>query len=120
EGLARLIDELVATHSAAGTLRRGDGTYVPAPEPGTSLRFPSKVVISPAGDLLVADAAQHSVAVLDSFHGVARRIGSGRRGRADGPADTAEFSEPNGLCLLPEGVAAAAGYDLIVADTVNH
>src|SRR5690606_29481450 len=41
-------------------------------------------------------------------------------GRADGPADTAEFSEPNGLCLLPEGVAAAAGYDLVVADTVNH
>lgn len=29
EGLARLIDELIATHEAKGTLHRGDGPYVP-------------------------------------------------------------------------------------------
>jgi len=46
-----------------------------------------------------------------------RRIGSGRRGRADGSADAAELNEPQGLCLLPGPVA---GYDLVVADTVNH
>src|SRR5262249_50193130 len=36
------------------------------------------------------------------------------------PADTAEFSEPGGLCLLPPEIAQSAGYDLVVADTVNH
>src|ERR687894_296944 len=29
EGLSRLIDELIETHGAAGTLHRGDGPYVP-------------------------------------------------------------------------------------------
>jgi NHL repeat-containing protein len=32
----------------------------------------------------------------------------------------AGFSEPNGLCLLPDDVAAEVGYDVVVADTVNH
>ena len=120
EGLARLIDELVKVHTERGTLRRGDGSYVPAPEPGTQLRFPAKAIVGPAGELLVADAAHHSIAVLDGLDRVVRRIGSGRRGRADGPAESAEFSEPNGLCRLPAEVAAIVGYDLVVADTVNH
>jgi thiol-disulfide isomerase/thioredoxin len=120
EGLARLIDELVKVHTERGTLRRGDGSYVAAPEPGTDLRFPAKAIVGPAGELLVADAAHHSIAVLDGLDRVVRRIGSGRRGRADGPAESAEFSEPNGLCRLPTEVAAIVGYDLVVADTVNH
>src|SRR5699024_3464518 len=33
---------------------------------------------------------------------------------------TARFSEPNGLCLLPEQVARKAGYDVVVADTAAH
>src|SRR2546421_315683 len=31
-----------------------------------------------------------------------------------------ELSEPQGLCLLPPPVAEVTGYDLVVADTVNH
>jgi hypothetical protein len=30
------------------------------------------------------------------------------------------FNEPNGLCLLPDEAAGAVGYDVVVADTVNH
>jgi len=30
------------------------------------------------------------------------------------------LSEPNGLLLLPAEIAALAGYDVVVADTVNH
>jgi hypothetical protein len=51
---------------------------------------------------------------------VLARIGTGTRGRADGGPDVAQFSEPQGLCLLPAHVAGVAGYDLVVADTVNH
>ena len=119
EGLARLLDELIAIHSAKGTLNRGDGSYVPPPAVETALRFPAKAVVRPTGALLVADSAHHSVAEVDGGE-VIRRIGSGQRGRADGPAAVASFSEPNGLCLLPTAVAERVGYDLVVADTVNH
>ena len=121
DGLARLIEELIATHEAAGTLHRGDGPYVPPAEPETVLRFPSKALVLPSGNLLVSDSARHSLVELTpDGDTVVRRIGSGQRGRTDGDADVASFSEPQGLCLLPERAAALAGYDLVVADTVNH
>ncbi|MEU5788403.1 NHL domain-containing thioredoxin family protein [Micromonospora purpureochromogenes] len=121
EGLTRLVDDLVATHTAKGTLHRGDGPYVPPAEPETTLRFPGKAVVLDGGNLLVSDSARHSLAELaPDGESLIRRIGSGERGRADGPADVAGFAEPQGLCLLPAHVAEVAGYDLVVADTVNH
>ncbi|GGM43585.1 hypothetical protein GCM10011608_30420 [Micromonospora sonchi] len=121
EGLVRLIDDLIATHEAKGTLHRGDGPYVPPAEPRTTLRFPGKAVTLPDGGLLVSDSARHRVVELaDDGETVVRAIGTGSRGRADGAADAATFSEPQGLCLLPSHVAEVAGYHLVVADTVNH
>jgi thiol-disulfide isomerase/thioredoxin len=119
EGLIRLLDELIAEHEAKGTLHRGNGPYVPPAEPDTVLRFPGKAIELPNGNLLVSDSARHSlVELLPDGETLVRRIGTGERGRADGPAPS--FSEPQGLCLLPERVAEAAGYDVVVADTVNH
>ncbi|MFG2052133.1 NHL domain-containing thioredoxin family protein [Micromonospora sp. NPDC048935] len=121
EGLARLIDELIATHEARGTLHRGDGPYVSPPAPETALRFPGKAALLPTGNLLVSDSARHSlVEVAPDGETPVRRIGSGERGRADGSGAEATFSEPQGVCLLPTHVAEVAGYDLVVADTVNH
>jgi thiol-disulfide isomerase/thioredoxin len=125
EGHAHAIDallgELRQTHLAKGTLQPGDSPYVaPAVEAG-DLRFPAKVVALPSGGFLVADAGHHSLVELQpDADTVVRRIGSGDRGLVDGPADTARFAEPNGLCLLPPAVAAEVGYDVVVADTVNH
>jgi hypothetical protein len=51
---------------------------------------------------------------------VLRRIGSGERGLVDGAAATARLREPQGLVLLPDEVRAEVGYDVVVADTVNH
>ncbi|WP_028049469.1 NHL domain-containing thioredoxin family protein [Cellulomonas sp. URHD0024] len=114
-----LVDELVALHASKGTLHRGDGPYVPpAPEQGT-LRFPAKVIALPDGHLLVADAGHHSLAELDG-ETLVRRIGTGERGFVDGLADEARFSEPNGLCLVPEELRQWLDYDVLVADTVNH
>ncbi|MFY1705280.1 NHL domain-containing thioredoxin family protein [Micromonospora sp. WMMA1923] len=121
EGLTRLIDELIGVHEAKGTLRRGDGPYVPPAEPETALRFPGKAVALPDGHLLVSDSARHRLVELEpDGETPVRVIGSGQRGRADGPAEAASFAEPQGLCLLPRHVAEVAGYDLVVADTVNH
>ncbi|MEN5075458.1 NHL domain-containing thioredoxin family protein [Isoptericola cucumis] len=121
-----IVDELVAEHDAKGTLHRGDGPYVPPdPEPST-LRFPAKAVALPGGNLLVADAGHHSLAELaPDGETLVRRIGSGERGLADGGpgpdgAHPARFSEPNGLCLVPDELRPHLGFDVLVADTVNH
>ncbi|WP_454050679.1 NHL domain-containing thioredoxin family protein [Cellulomonas sp. Marseille-Q8402] len=117
----RLVRDLVAEHDAKGTLHRGGGPYVPPEPTAGTLRFPAKAVALPGGSLLVADAGHHSLAELDvDGETLLRRIGSGERGLADGAPDAARFSEPNGLTLLPDDVAAAVGYDVLVADTVNH
>ena len=124
EGHAHAIDALLADlreeHLARGTLQPGDSPYV-APEPQAGeLLFPAKVVRLPGGTLLVADAGHHSLVELeDDAETVVRRIGAGERGLVDGAAQ-ARFSEPNGLCLLPEDLAREVGYDVVVADTVNH
>jgi thiol-disulfide isomerase/thioredoxin len=113
-GLRALIAELVAEHEAKGTLRRGDSPYTPPePEP-TELRFPGKVVALPGGTFLVSDTTHHRVVELAADgETVLRSFGSGKRGFADGKAEEAAFSEPQGLCLPSPRVA-------FVADSVNH
>ena len=115
--LAAIIDRLTAEHEARGTVNRGTGPFVPpAPEPSV-LRFPAKAIRltaartgRPADSLLVADAGHHQLVELElDGETVLRRIGSGTRG--------APFAEPNGLTLLPDGVAP---FDVLVADTANH
>ncbi len=120
-GLATLIPELIAVHEAKGTLHRGDGPYVaPAPTAG-DLRFPGKVLPLPEGRFLVSDTGHHRLAELGAdLQTVLRIIGSGDKGHADGPAGSAQFNEPQGLTLLPADVAAQVGYDVVVADSVNH
>ncbi|OEU96180.1 NHL domain-containing thioredoxin family protein [Streptomyces oceani] len=122
--LETVVTELEAEHAAKGTLRRGDGPYVP-PEPvAGDLRFPGKVLWLPGpepgpgsdagGRFLVSDTTRHQLVEL-AADGVTvlRRIGEGVRGLRDGPPEEARFSEPQGLALLPDGGVA-------VADTVNH
>ncbi|BCW68660.1 hypothetical protein NicSoilB4_34230 [Arthrobacter sp. NicSoilB4] len=131
DGLAVLIPELIAEHEAKGTLHRGDGPYV-APEPTSgTLRFPGKALFLPegrgvgsaseAGSWLVTDTGHHRLVELSTdFQTVLATYGSGDKGHADGNAATARFNEPQGLVLLPVDVAAETGYDVVIADSVNH
>lgn len=119
--LDALIGELVAEHAAKGTLHRGDGPYVPPAPRDELLSFPGKALVLDDGTVLVSDSAHHSIAHLEADGAtLIRRIGDGIRGLADGPAGSARFGEPNGLLRLPPDVAASAGYDVVIADTVNH
>lgn len=130
EGHAHAIEALVGQlereHAAKGTLRRGDAPYVPPePEP-TALRFPGKALRLPGGGaaqaagprgghFLVSDTTRHQLVELaPDGETVLRRVGTGERGLADGGPDTAQFSEPQGLALLPDGNS------VVIADTVNH
>ncbi|RPK94171.1 Thiol-disulfide oxidoreductase YkuV [Streptomyces sp. ADI98-10] len=112
--IEKLVEELEAEHAAKGTLRRGDGPYV-APEPvATHLRFPGKALLLPDGGFLVSDTTRHRLVELDADGETVRRhFGTGERGLNDGGPETARFSEPQGLAVLPDGRIA-------VADTVNH
>jgi thiol-disulfide isomerase/thioredoxin len=119
EALDAIIGDLVATHTARGTLDPEGSPYVAAPPAETTLRFPGKAIELPGGDVLVTDSARHRLVRLSpDLATVVSVIGTGERGRADGAE--AQFNEPQGLALLPPEIAAEAGYDLVVADTVNH
>ena len=123
EGHAHAIDALVAElreeHRARGTLQPGGSPYVAPPVQAGDLLFPAKAVALPGAGFLVADAGHHALVELAAdAETVVRRIGSGERGLVDG--DQPSFNEPNGLCLLPDDLAAVVGYDVVVADTVNH
>ena len=119
--LDTLVSDLVDIHEAKGTLHRGDGPYLAPPPSATELRFPGKILPLPGGTFLVSDSGHHSlVEMAADGEAVLRRIGSGSRGFVDGAPDEAGFSEPQGMCLLPRDVAEQVGYDVVVADTVNH
>ena len=112
EGLARLVEQLVAEHEGKGTLRRRGAAYVPTPPARTELRFPGKVARLPDGTLLVSDTAHHAlVRMAADGETVLRRYGTGRRGLRDG-ADP-EFAEPQGVLVTTAG-------EVLVADTANH
>lgn len=119
--LDALIERLVAEGEADGSLRRGPAPTVLTERTPQTLRYPSKIAALPDGRLVVSDAGQHRLVV---FHAdgltVDEVIGEGVRGHRDGEADQVRFAEPNGVLVLPEEVAAEAGYDLLVADTANH
>ncbi|MFC3492802.1 NHL domain-containing thioredoxin family protein [Glycomyces rhizosphaerae] len=130
EALDAIVGELVAQHTADGTLDTTGSLYVAAPPAETTLRFPGKAIELPGGDVLVTDSAHHRLVRLaqtERLHGsasaaeadtVVATIGTGERGRTDGVE--AQFNEPQGLALLPAEIAEQVGYDLVVADTVNH
>ncbi|ABY24543.1 conserved hypothetical protein [Renibacterium salmoninarum ATCC 33209] len=120
-GLESFIPELIAIHEAKGTLHRGDGPYVaPEPRAGT-LRFPGKVAPLRNRNFLVSDTGHHRLVELEAdLETVVRAFGTGTKGFADGAAQMARFNEPQGLVLLPEVLAAQLGYDVVVADSVNH
>ncbi|MHA7290442.1 NHL domain-containing thioredoxin family protein [Arthrobacter sp. MDT3-24] len=134
----------VAPEATSGTLRfPGKALFLPAGRgsagPGSGAQgsgvqgasdggTPAAADTATGGSWLVTDTGHHRLVELgNDFQTVLRTYGSGTKGHADGPAaavdsvqPTARFNEPQGLVLLPEEVAAKAGYDVVIADSVNH
>jgi len=72
---------------------------------GVQARFnePMGLALSSAGDLLVADSANHRIRRITPQGLVSTLAGSGERGATDGPAGVASFTEPTGVALGPGG-----------------
>ncbi len=99
----------VRTIVGEGLFEFGD---VDGPYPRARLQHPIGIAWR-GGALYVADTYNHKVRVVDPRARTARTlIGTGGRGRADGPAAAARLNEPNGLAFL--------GGRLYIADTNNH
>ncbi len=111
--IERLVTELEAEHETKGTLRRGDGPYVPPePEP-TTLRFPARALLLPSGER--PGQRHHPAPAGGAGRGHRDRRTAARvrrRGFADGGPEEASFNEPQGLALLDDG-------SVVVADTVS-
>ncbi|MDO4241975.1 MAG: redoxin domain-containing protein, partial [Microbacteriaceae bacterium] len=131
--LAELVRELAARHEEKGTLRRGDGPYVPREKPSGAFSFPGKVAALPAefggGEVtyLVSDTARHRLVQVGAdletplaVFGGGESLEKPAKGWADGAGSVARFNEPQGVLLLPEELRQQLGYDVLVADSVNH
>ncbi|MGN6754690.1 MAG: redoxin domain-containing protein [Intrasporangium sp.] len=109
-GLAALVRELIAEHTAKGTLQPGDDPYVPPAPADTTLRFPGKAVALPDGSFLVSDTANHEVVHLEADLET-------ERARWGGPG---VLNEPQGLLLAPPALRERLDVDVVVADSVKH
>ena len=121
--LEQAIAALLEQHARAGTLAAAPPALVPdaAVRPASGLAYPGKVLaetgVPPAERrVFIADTGHHRIVVASWPEAgrarLLRVVGTGERGRADGPADRASFHSPQGLAI--------ARGKLFVADTENH
>ncbi len=78
------------------------------------LAAPAAIGADSAGNLVVADAAAHTIQKISPAGQVSLLAGSaGQAGSADGVGATARFNQPGALALLSDG-------SMVVTDTANH
>ena len=103
--IAALIDEVGGATLPAAPPRRSGA------EPRLPLSFPSGLAVG-ENHLYVADTGHHRILECTHSGRVLREFGTGHGDLVNGPADTAAFRNPRGLCLVRES--------LFVADSGNH
>ncbi|HES58604.1 MAG TPA: redoxin domain-containing protein, partial [Firmicutes bacterium] len=105
EPFKEAIGEMIAHWDRLGRLdRSAPGLAAPGRStPGRVLSFPGKLAADEAGGrLFVSDSGNNRILVTSLDGEIQAVIGSGEQGLADGPADAAQFSRPQGMCFDPE------------------
>src|SRR5262252_4794772 len=98
--------QLLNVSTLAGNAGQGsaDGT-------GTAARFnaPSGVAVDGAGNVYVADTANHTIRMVTSGGAVSTRAGlAGTSGTADGSGGNARFNQPQGVAVDTNGFVYVA------------
>jgi hypothetical protein len=97
----------VVTTLAGSTAGFADGTGA-----GAQFSLPYGVAIAPDGTIVVADGGNHCIRRVTP-EGVVTTVAGGTQGFADGTGAAAQFDNPSGVAVRPNGV-------IVVADTQNH
>ena len=92
----------------------GDGTAGFADGPALKAQFksPASLVVDGSGSVYISDLGNHRIRRLAGGK-VSTFAGSGTAGLADGPSTQAQFNQPVGIAIGPDGA-------LYVADMGNH
>ena len=101
-------DYVVATVAGMATYGLQDGRG-----PDALFRNPEGVAISPEGDIIVTDRANHSIRRMTTDGVVTTIIGDGSSGFADGDVAVAKLDYPWRSCVDKEG-------NIFIADRDNH
>jgi sugar lactone lactonase YvrE len=103
----------VTQGGAVTTLAGAPGTFGTADGPAAQARFnaPNGLAVDATGAIYIADTQNHTIRLLavngtvSTFAGIA-----GSPGLVNGPAASAQFLEPSGLALAPNGTLYVADY----------
>jgi thiol-disulfide isomerase/thioredoxin len=95
-----------------GQLNREPVVFRKEERAASALRFPSKMIRDPAGNVYLSDSGNNRILKLDQNGRVLLSIGSGQEGFTDGFFEKASFHEPHGLALR--------GHLLYIADAKNN
>ena len=108
---------LVAPDGTVTALAGGGplGNFGFADGPATTARFysPGGVAVMQNGNVVVADRENNRIRLVAPDGTVTTLAGSGTAGCVDGPATTAQFSDPFGVAVMPNG-------SVVVADSYNN
>ncbi len=118
--IAATLNELIPQYKES--LLRGEGLFRAEDSPEDTYLQPGKIETLDSEHVLISDSGHHSLAIalITAPNQPLRRIGTGERGFNDGNFELAEFNEPYGTVVLPPDIADEVGYQVVVADTVNH
>jgi len=106
----------VATGAVTTLAGGGDEDDTDGVDEAAEFDYPAGIAISPdSSALFVADCSNHKIRRVEVATGaVATLAGSGENGDADGVGDAAQFNNPYGIAISPDGGA------LFVADFHSH
>jgi serine/threonine-protein kinase len=115
--IADYANHLIRTISPDGVVATRAGNGMPGSVNGhgtaAQLKGPDGLVISPSGDLYIAEADNYQIRKITRDGAVTTVAGNGRRGDRDGPAREAQFGYPTGIAIDGRGV-------LYIADRGAH
>jgi sugar lactone lactonase YvrE len=96
------------------TLAGSTAGFADGPAATAQFNFPNGVAVAPNGTVYVADRFNNRIRATNPATGeVTTLAGNGTQGFADGPGNTAQFNDPTGVAVAPNGT-------VYVADVINN